>query len=133
MAEYDAHEGEDREGTDEVFELQYDNVGDARSDGGDANNAVRDSNSIAEDPMVTREDELGRNRYNLRSNRERTYDNRFTHRMYNPASSKSYDDVQFLHQGASIMPLLMEAVDVMMLGSGSKTEVLSYVTGFIMT
>jgi hypothetical protein len=52
--------------------------------------------------------------------------------MFNPASSKSYDDVHFLQQGASVMPSLGEAVAVMM-GSGSRTEVLDYVTGFIMT
>jgi hypothetical protein len=51
--------------------------------------------------------------------------------MDNPVSLKSYD-VQFLQQAASVMPSLQEAVEVMM-GSGSKTEVLSYLTGFIMT
>jgi hypothetical protein len=83
--------------------------------------------------MVMEEDEpAGRSRCNLRPIWQRTYENRFTHRMDNPASSKSYDDVQFLQQGANVMPSLREAVEVMM-GSGSKTEVLNYVTGFIMT
>jgi hypothetical protein len=51
--------------------------------------------------------------------------------MDNPASSKSYD-VQFLQQGASVMPSLGEVVEVMM-GSASKTEVLRYITSFVMT
>jgi hypothetical protein len=72
-------------------------------------------------------------KYNLRPNRERNYGNHFAHHMDNPASSKSYD-VQFLQQqGASVMPSsLREAVKVMM-GSGSRTEVLSHVKGFVMT
>jgi hypothetical protein len=84
--------------------------------------------------MVMEEDEpAGRSRYNLRPIRQRTYENRFTHRMDNPASSKSYMKyVQFLQQGVSVMPSLREAVEVMM-GSGSKMEVLNYVTGFILT
>jgi hypothetical protein len=134
-AEDDAHDGEDPvpEGADEPFETQHDDVGDARSDEGDANDAVEDRKSIAEDPIVTGEDEpAGRSRYNLRPIRQRTYENRFTHRMDNPVTSKSYDDVQFLQQRASVMPSLRETVEVMM-GSGSKTEVLNYVTGSIMT
>jgi hypothetical protein len=84
--------------------------------------------------MVMEEDEpAGHSISNLRLIRQRTYDeNRFTHRMDNPASSRSYDDVQFLQPGASVMPSLREAVEVMM-GSGSKTGVLNDVTGFIMT
>jgi hypothetical protein len=119
-AEDDAHDGDDPvpEGTNESFETQHEDAGDARSDDGDANNAVKDGKSIAEDPMVREEDDpAGRSRYNLRPIRQRTYENRFTHCMDNPASSKSYDDVQFLQQGASVMPSLREAVEVMM-GSG---------------
>jgi hypothetical protein len=99
-AEDDAQVGEDpvQEGTDEVFELQHDNVGDARSNDGDANNTVDDSKIIAEDPVATEVDKSGCNRYNLRPNQERTYNNWFPHCMDNPASSKSYDDVQFLQQ-----------------------------------
>jgi hypothetical protein len=96
-------------------------------------------------------------RYNLRANRERTYDNRLAHSMDNPASSKSYDvqflqhgasphqgrrdpesdasgsyDATFLKQGASVMPTLREAVEGFM-ASGSKAEVHNYISGFIMT
>jgi hypothetical protein len=134
-AEDDAHDGDYPvpEGAFESFETQHNDVGDARSDDGDANDADKDGKSIAEDLMVMEEAEpAGRSRYNLRPIRQRTYENHFTHRMDNPVSSKSYDDVQFLQQGASVMPSLCEAVEVMM-GSGSKTEVLNYVTGFIMT
>jgi hypothetical protein len=96
-------------------------------------------------------------RYNLRANRERTYDNRLAHSMDNPESSKSYDvqflqhgasphqgrgdaesdtsgsyDPEFLKQGAAVKPTLRETVEVFK-ASGSKAEVHNYITDFIMT
>ena len=97
-------------------------------------------------------------RYNLRPNRERTYGNRFSVSMDNPDSSRSYDtqflqtgssphqgrsepntkdttgshDESFLQQGASLLPTLREAVETYNT-SGSDTELLSCITGFIMT
>jgi hypothetical protein len=142
-ADDDTLEDEDPvpEESDKVFPL-HDDVEDARSDDSDGNkdarsdasdgdNKVDNDNGIAEDPMELEEDKAESARYNLRPNWERTYDKLFVHSMDNPASSKSYD-VQFLQQGESTMPSLREAVEVMM-GSGSSTEVLSYITGFIMT
>jgi hypothetical protein len=47
-AEDDAHDGDGPvpEGTDELFETQHNDAGDARSDDGDANNAVKDGKSV---------------------------------------------------------------------------------------
>jgi hypothetical protein len=45
----DAHDGDDPvpEGTDELFETQHGDVGDARSDDGNTNKVVKDKKSIA--------------------------------------------------------------------------------------
>lgn len=96
------------------------------------NNESGDHDFAAQPINVEKEeDEPARpqTRYNLRANRERTYDNRFSHCMDNPHSSQSYD-ASFLHAGASVVPSLREAVQEMF-ASGSKGEVLNCITGFI--
>jgi hypothetical protein len=77
-------------------------------------------------------------RYNLRQNRGQTYDHRLLHSMDNPVNSESYEDAQFLQQGANDTPelravtTLREAVEDMHT-SGSCEKVSVYITGFIMT
>jgi hypothetical protein len=131
-AKDDTLDGEDpvQEETDGVFELQHGNIEDARSDDGDANNEVDDSNSIAEAPMATEEDKPQRTQYHLRPSWERTF---CLHSAWTTLpAQKAAMTYSSYNKGASVMPSLREAVEVRM-GSGSKMEVLSYVTGFIMT
>jgi hypothetical protein len=82
--------------------------------------------------MEEEEDEPESGRYNLRPNRERTYEKRFAHIMDNPKSSKSYES-QFLQQGARGKNHLLREAVTDLKDSGSKTKALSYITGFIMT
>jgi hypothetical protein len=87
---------------------------------------TEDSKSTAEDQQTP---EIGR--YNLRSNREHTYNSRLAHRMDNPESSKRYN-TQFLQQEITNIPSLWEAVEHMN-DSGSSVKVFEYITGFMMT
>jgi hypothetical protein len=147
-AEDDNPEEENPEGAEpDEFFPPHDDVEDARSANGDDeedntgdgiteheadnNHGITEDQYMAEDAEPTEENEPVSARYNLRPNRERTYDKRFAHSMDNPASSQSYD-AQFLQQGASVMPSLREAVEEMM-SSGSQAEVMNYISGFIMT
>jgi hypothetical protein len=88
---------------------------------------------ISENTAQNEEDKhIPRNsRYALRPNRGPP-PSRLIDKMNNPDSSKSYEDVQFLQQGASNKPSLREAVEEMN-RSGSNTKVLDYITGFIFT
>jgi hypothetical protein len=70
-------------------------------------------------------------RYNLRPNRARTYGNRLVEQMDNSGSSETYE-TQLLQIGASDKSELREAV-MEMNASGSRSKVLSYITGFIFT
>jgi len=65
--------------------------------------------------------DLGSNRWNLRSNRGRSYDHRLDHQIDDPVSSKSYESgVQMLQQAADKMDELLD-------------NIYKYIFGHIMT
>jgi hypothetical protein len=158
----EVHEGQDDHAPEENEEVpadaadelgQNDNDEQAPAEGGGEN--------VGDVPTNNEEDDVpGAQpvpRYNLRANRERTYDHRLAQSMDNPANSESYDvqflqhgasphqgrgdpetdasgsyDPEYLKQGAGVMPTLREAVEGYM-ASGSLSEIQSYISGFIMT
>ena len=90
-----------------------------------------ESESEVEDHVVVEEPNQQPLRCSLRTNRGRNYSHRLDHIMDDPENSKSYD-TQFLQQTDQGAPTLRESVQEMQ-KTGSKTEVLKYITGFIMT
>jgi hypothetical protein len=115
--------------TDEVLadDVPLENEEDAYDDGEHEDDEERKD----EDDEVTDTPEE-RHSYNLRANRNRTYENRFDHVMDNAANSKSYDAQLFQIDNKAERRTLREAVQLMQT-TGVTEPVQEYVTGFIMT
>jgi hypothetical protein len=120
-----AEASDDDQEHDEEEEITFD-YGDNENNDEDVDDGAADNDDESGQTTPAAEDG-----YNLRPNRGRSYANRFANIMDNPDSSKSYD-TQLLQLGASKNNVLREAVEEMKYG-GSRSKVLGYITGFIMT
>jgi hypothetical protein len=95
------------------------------NEGAEADNDPGDKDPGDDAPNTNMEPDtnkdLGSNRWNLRSNRGRSYDHRLDHQMDDPVSSKSYESgVQMLQQAADKMDELLD-------------NIYKYIFGHIMT
>jgi hypothetical protein len=120
---------------DEEVETVHDD--DERSEDGHGLNDENDLEELRSEEDDAQEVESNP-RYNLRRNRGRTYDHRLAHSMDEPVNSESYENVQFLQQGANDTPEIREVASLReavedMYTSGSCEKVSEYITGFIMT